>query len=137
MSQYKWQEDEKHLQKERKVYTQLLLYNTKEWRKKLILGDRDWNTSEKEATKQQEYDNEQCDIVSKIKLVYKEIHIKKFRATRYLNGINTRIVMVNRTSHIDMGTKVINSFKSEIHQISGEILDYIETLILPPFSLPV
>ena len=45
--------------------------------------------------------------------------------------------MVNRTPHIDMGTKVINSFKSEIHQISGEILDYIETLILPSFSLPV
>ena len=101
------------------------------------MDDRDWNTSEEEATEHQQYDNEQCDIVSKIKLVYKEIHIKEFRATRYLHGINTRIVMVNRTPHIDMGTKVINSFKSEIHQISGEILDYIETLILPPFSLPV
>ena len=91
----------------------------------------------KEATKQQQYDNKQCDIVSKINLVYKEMHIKEFRATRYLNGINTRIVVVNRTPHIDMGTKVINSFKSEIHQISGEILDYIETLILPPVNLPV
>ena len=101
------------------------------------MGDRDWNTSEKEAAKQQQFDNEQCDIVSKIKLVYKEMHIKEFRATRYLNGINTRIVVVNRAPHIDMGTKVINSFKSEIHQISGEILDYIETLILPPLNLPV
>ena len=101
------------------------------------MGDRDWNTSEKEATKQQQFDNEQCDIVSKIKLVYKEMHIKEFRATRYLNGINTRIVVVNRAPHIDMGTKVINSFKSEIHQSSGEILDYIETLILPPLNLPV
>ena len=91
----------------------------------------------KEATKQQQYDNKQCDIVSKINLVYKEMHIKEFRATRYLNGINTRIVVVNRTPHIDMGTKVINSFKSEIHQISGEILDYIETIILPPVNLPV
>lgn len=91
----------------------------------------------KEATKQQQYDNKQCDIVSKINLVYKEMHIKEFRATRYLNGINTRIVVVNRTPHIDMGTKVINLFKSEIHQISGEILDYIETLILPPVNLPV
>ena len=101
------------------------------------MDDRDWNTSEEEATEHQQYDNEQCDIVSKIKLVYKEIHIKEFRATRYFHGINTRIVMVNRTPHIDMGTKVTNSFKSEIHQISGEILDYIETLILPPFSLQV
>ena len=91
----------------------------------------------KEATKQQQYDNKQCDIVSKINLVYKEMHIKEFRATRYLNGINTRIVVVNRTPHIDMGTKVINSFKSDIHQISSEILDYIETLILPPVNLPV
>ena len=91
----------------------------------------------KEATKQQQYDNKQCDIVSKINLVYKEMHIKELRATRYLNGINTRIVVVNRTPHIDMGTKVINLFKSEIHQISGEILDYIETLILPPVNLPV
>ena len=73
MSQDKWQEDEKHLQKECKFYTQLLLYNTKERRKKLIMDDRDWNTSEEEATEHQQYDNEQCDIVSKIKLVYKEI----------------------------------------------------------------
>ena len=78
------------------------------------MDDRDWNTSEEEATEHQQYDNEQCDIVSKIKLVYKEIHIKEFRATRYLNGINTRIVVVKRTPHIDMGTKVINSFKAEI-----------------------
>ena len=91
----------------------------------------------KEATKQQQYDNKRCDIVSKINLVYKEMHIKEFRATRYLNGINTRIVVVNRTPHTDMGTKVINLFKPEIHQISGEILDYIETLILPPVNLPV
>ena len=69
------------------------------------MDDRDWNTSEEEeATEHQQYDNEQCDIVPKIKLVYKEIHIKEFRAARYLNGINARIVMVNRTPHIDMGT---------------------------------
>ena len=42
--------------------------------------------------------------------------------------------MVNRTPHIEMGTKVMNSFKSEIYRIAGEILDYIETLILPPVS---
>ena len=36
--------------------------------------------AEEEATEQQQqYDNEQCDIVSKIKLVSKEIHLKEFR----------------------------------------------------------
>ena len=45
--------------------------------------------------------------------------------------------MINRTPHIEMGTKVINSFKWEIHQIAGEISDYMQTLILPPASLPV
>ena len=94
--------------------------------------------AKEEATEQQQqYDNEKCDIVSKIKLVYKEIHIKEFRVTGNLNGINTSIIMVNRTPYIAMRTKEINSFKSEIHRISGEILDYIETLILPPVSLRV
>ena len=103
-------------------------------RLKYILGKE----AEEEATEQQQqYDNEQCDIVSKMKLVYKEIHIKEFRVTRNLNGINTRIIMVNRTPHIEMGTKVINSFKSEVHRIASKILDQIETLILPPVSWPV
>ena len=72
-----------------------------------------------------------------MKLVYKEIHIKEFRVTTNLNGINTRINMVNRAPHMEMGTKVINSFKSENHRIAGEVLDYTETLILQPVSLPV
>ena len=78
-----------------------------------------------------------CDIVSKIKLMFKEIYIKEFTVTGNLNGINTRIIIVTRTPHIEMRTEVINSFKSDIHQISGEILDYIETLVLSPVSLPM
>ena len=100
-------------------------------RLKYILGKE---AEEEAKEQQQQYHNEQCDITSKMKLVYKEIHIKEFRVTRNLNGINTRIIMVNRTPHIEMGTKVMNSFKSEIYRIAGEILDYIETLILPPVS---
>ena len=69
--------------------------------------------------------------------MYKEIHMTEFRVTRNLNDINTRIIMVNRTPPFEMGTKVINSFKLEIHRIAGEISDYMETLILPPVSLPV
>ena len=78
-----------------------------------------------------------CDIVSKIKLKFKEIYIKEFTVTGNLNGINTRIIKVTRTPDIEMRTEVINSFKSEIHQISGAILDYIETLVLSPVSLPM
>ena len=61
-----------------------------------------------------------CDIVSKIKLVYKEIHIN---VTRNVNDINARIIMINCTPHMEMETKVINLFKSEIHRIADEILD--------------
>ena len=43
--------------------------------------------------------------------------------------------MFNHTPHIEMGTKLINSFKWEIHQFAGEILDYMETLFLPPASV--
>ena len=99
-------------------------------RLKYILGKE----TEEEATEQQQYDNEQSDIVSKMKLVYKEIHIKELRVNTNLKGINTSIVMVNRTLHMEMETKVINSFKSEIHRIAGEILDYTEILILLPVS---
>ena len=100
-------------------------------RLKYILG----KGAEEEATEQQQqYDNKQSDIVSKMKLVYKEIHIKELRVNTNLKGINTSIVMVNRTPHMEMETKVINSFKSEIHRIAGEILDYTEILILIPVS---
>ena len=67
--------------------------------------------------------------------MYKEIHIKELRVTTNLNGINTRINMVNRAPHMEMGTKVINSFKSENHRIAGEVLDYTGTLILQPIKL--
>ena len=97
---------------------------------KYILGKE----TEEEATEQRQYDNEQSDIVSKMKLVYKEIHIKELRVNTNLNGINTSIIMFNRMPDMEMETKVISSFKSEIHRIAGEVLDYTEILILLPVS---
>ena len=66
--------------------------------------------------------------------VQRNTHIKEFRVTTNLNGIKTSINMVNRAPHMEIGTKVIDSFKSENHRIAGEVLDYTETLILQPVS---
>ena len=75
------------------------------------MDDRDWNTSwgKRQKKKLQSSSSnmimKRCDIVSKIKLVYKEIHIN---VTRNFNDINARIIIINRTPHMEMGTKVIN-----------------------------
>ena len=66
----------------------------------------------------QDYD-EQYDTVPKIKLVYDGRRAKEFRVTRNSNGPNTKIIMANITPHIEMRTKVIYSFKSEIHRGAG------------------
>ena len=42
------------------------------------------------------------------------------------------MIMANITPHIEMRTKVIYSFKSEIRQGDGEIRDYNKTLTSPP-----
>ena len=42
------------------------------------------------------------------------------------------MIMTNITPHIEMRTKVIYSFKSEIHRDAGEIVDYSKTLTSPP-----
>ena len=80
---------------------------------------------EKEAEEEQQQDNEQCDTVAKIKLVYEGKRMKDFRVTGNLNTPNTKMIMVNIT---EMRVKVIYSFKAEIHKAAGEIVDYSETL---------
>ena len=67
-----------------------------------------------------------------MKPVYEEIIIKEFRTTSNLNGVNTKIIMTNLTQHIEMWTKVIYSFKSEIYRSASEIVDYSKTLTSPP-----
>ena len=53
--------------------------------------------------------------------------------TGNLNGAKTSMIMDNITPHIEMRTKLIYSFKSEIHQGAGEVVDYSKTLLtLPP-----
>ena len=61
---------------------------------------------------------------------------EEFRVTENLNGANARMIMANLTVHIEMRTKVIYSFKSEIHRGAGETEDYGKTLFLPPESIP-
>ena len=52
--------------------------------------------------------------------------------TGNLNGANRSMIMDNITPHIEMRTKLIYSFKSEIHQGAGEVVDYSKTLTSPP-----
>ena len=84
------------------------------------------------AKEQQQDDDEQYDTVPKRKLVYEAKRVKKFRVTGNLNKSNTKIIMANITPHIEIKTKVIYSFKSEIHQGAGEIMDYSKTLTSLP-----
>ena len=58
--------------------------------------------------------------------------MEEFRVTGNLDNANTRMIMTNITPHIEMRTKVIYSFKSEIHRNAGEIVDYSKTLTSPP-----
>ena len=57
--------------------------------------------------------------------------MKEFTMTGNLNNSNTKMIMANITAHIEMRTKVVYSFKSEIHQGTGEIKDYKKTLTSP------
>ena len=57
---------------------------------------------------------------------------KEFRVTGNLNGPSTKMIMANITPYIELRTKVIYSFKSEIHQGVGKIVDYSKILTSPP-----
>ena len=64
--------------------------------------------------------------------MYEGKHIKEFRVIENLNGPNTKMIMANITPHIELKTKVIYSFKSEIHRGDGVIKGYYKTLASPP-----
>ena len=81
---------------------------------------------------QQQDDDERYDTVAKIKLVYEWKRVKEFSVTRNLNNSNTKMIMAKITPHIEMRTKVIYLFKSEVHQGAGEIKDYNKALTSPP-----
>ena len=84
------------------------------------------------AKELQQDDNQRYDIVAKIKLAYVEKRVKEFRVIGNLNNSNTKIIIANIKPHTEMRTKVIYSFKSEIHRGACEIKDYNKTLTSPP-----
>ena len=58
--------------------------------------------------------------------------VKIFKVTENLNNPNTRMIMDNIISHIEMRVKVIYSFKLVIYRGNGEIKDYSKTLDSAP-----
>ena len=58
--------------------------------------------------------------------------VKEFKVNKNLNRPNTKMIMANITSHIEMRVKVIYSFKSVIYRGNGEIKDYSKTLDSAP-----
>ena len=87
---------------------------------------------ELDKEEEQEQDNEEYDTVLEINLVHEGKRIKEFRVTGNLNTPNKKMIMENITPHIEMRVKVIYSFKAEIHQGAGEIMDYSKPLTSPP-----
>ena len=52
--------------------------------------------------------------------------------TGNLNNPNTRMMIANITPHIEMRTKIICSFKLDVHRGVGNIVPYSKTLDSPP-----
>ena len=77
------------------------------------------------AKEQQQDDDEQYDTFAKTKLMHEGKRMKFFKVTGNLNKSNTKMIM-------EMRTKIIYSFKSEIHWGAGEIVPYYKTLTSPP-----
>ena len=87
------------------------------------------------AQEQQQDDDVRYDTVAKIKLVCEGKRVKEFRVSKNLNRSNTKMIMANITSHIEMRVKVIYSFKLVIYRGNGEIKDiqqYSKTLDSAP-----
>ena len=89
---------------------------------------------EETAKEQQQDDNEQYDTVAKLRMVYKGKRVKEFGVTGNLSKSNTKMIqhIANITPQIQMWTKIIYLFKSEIHQGAGDIVPYYKTLTSPP-----
>ena len=75
------------------------------------------------AAIEQQQDDAKYDTVPKIKLMQERKLMKLFRVTGNLNKSNTKMITDNITPHIEMRTKVIYSFKSEIPGSGGQIVD--------------
>ena len=102
------------------------------WPRKKKKGPRSNGKDQDDDDDDDDDDDERYDTIAKIKLVYEGKRVKGFRVTGNLNNVNTRMIMDNITPHTEMRTKVIFSFKAEIHEGAGEIKPYSKTLDLPP-----
>ena len=87
------------------------------------------NEEEEEEPQQQTKEEEQEAV---IELTKEGKRVKVFQITRSMNRDNSKIIMNKITQHIEMRTKVVYSFKAEIHRGAGEIVDYSKTLSSPP-----
>ena len=84
-----------------------------------------------EDTAKEEEEPQQQIKEAVIELTKEGKRVKKFPFTPSMNRDNTKIIMDKITQHIEMRTKVVYSFKVEIHRRAGEIVDYSKTLSLP------
>lgn len=87
---------------------------------------------EKEPKQVQEDVDDQYDMVPMKKLAYKKIIIKNSGCPKNLNRTNTRTIIARLTAHIRMRVEVIYSFKLEIQQGAGKIVDNRKKLTLSP-----
>ena len=87
---------------------------------------------EEKEPQQQTQEEEKKEQKAVIPLTKEGTRVKNFRITRSMNRDNTKIIMDIITQHIEMRTKVVYSFKAEIHRGAGEIVDYSKTLSSPP-----
>ena len=73
-------------------------------------------------------------MVPRIKLVHQGKRVIEVKVTGNLNGANTKMIMDNIIPHVKTSTKMIYSFKSEIHRGAGEIMDY-SRILNPPVGM--
>ena len=73
------------------------------------------NTAKEEEEPQQQTEKEE-EQEAVIELTKEGTGVKKFLITRSMNRDNTKIIMNKITQHIEMRTKVVYSFKAEIHK---------------------
>ena len=97
------------------------------------LKDIGKNTAAKEKEEEpQQQTKEEEEQEAILDLTKERTRVKKIRITRSMNRDNTKIIMDKMTQHIEMRTKVVDSFEEEIHRGAGEIVDYSKKLSSPP-----
>ena len=63
--------------------------------------------------------------------MHQKKRVIEVKVTGNLNGANTKMIMDIIIPHVKTSTKIIYSYKSEIHRGAGEIMDYSRMLNSP------